>query len=102
MSRGHDFEEHNERQQDHPETGANPGPIISARTGGSASVQETNRRSRPGTGGPLRLNRCPKSRERFDIRYGRQVYNWSELERRGLLKDVYEVLRQKEREVMTT
>jgi hypothetical protein len=81
MSRGHDFEERNERQQDKPETGANPAPISSARTGGSASVQETNRRSRPGTGGRSRLNRNPKSRERFDVRYGRQVYNWSELER---------------------
>ena len=81
MIRGHDFEERNERQQDEPETGANPAPIISARTGGSASVQEENRRSRPGTGGRSRLNRSPKSRERFDIRYGRQVYNWGELER---------------------
>src|SRR5438309_1789818 len=86
MSRGHEFEEPNERQQDEPETGANPAPIISARTGGSASVQETNRRSRPGTGGRSRPNRSPKSRERFDIRYGRQVYNWSELERAVMME----------------
>jgi len=81
MSRGLDYSERDEREQQEPDTASGHAPITAGRAGETPPIQDKQRRSRAEYGRNLGLNGRPRSRERSDIRYGRHVYNWSELER---------------------
>ena len=85
MSRGYDFEERDsDREQELKQAPSDRSPVAQGRGGGNSDAPEGDRlrsqRGRTGARGSHRY-RSASSRERFDVRYGRQVYNWSELER---------------------
>jgi hypothetical protein len=87
MSRGNDADryDHDERDWHESEIPASRMPLSQGRTGGSGSTHENPHRPRPdgADGDPVR---DPKSREISEIRYGRQVYQWSDLERAVMLE----------------
>jgi len=80
MSRGYDRDEGDERGWQEAESQASRMPLSQGRAGGSAAAPEKQLHpmSEPGPWDPAR---DPKNREHSEIRYGRHVYNWSELER---------------------
>jgi hypothetical protein len=82
LSRGYDYDE---RDWAELELRASRQPLSQGRTGESASDsgQRPHRSFESSTGNPLR---DPKSREHSEIRYARQIYRWSELERAVMLE----------------
>jgi hypothetical protein len=85
MSRGYDYQERDDdREEELKQATVDHSPVTQSRGGGSSEVPEKDRLRSQGEGGRsrgLQRDRGTWSRERFDVRYGRQVYNWSELER---------------------
>ena len=71
--------DHDERDWQESEAPASRMPL-SQRTGGSTTDPEKRQHPRSESG-PRDPAPDPKSRGRSEIRYGRQVYNWSELDR---------------------
>jgi len=82
MSRGYD---HDERDWAEPEAPASRLPISQGRTGGSESDPGQGPERSYGSS-PRNQVRDPKSREHAEIRYARQIYHWSELERAVMLE----------------
>ena len=80
MSSGYDRDEGDERGWQEPEDQASRMPLSQGRTGGNAAAPEKPRRPTSDSG-PWDSARDPISREHSEIRYGRHIYNWSELER---------------------
>lgn len=82
MSRGYDSGERDWRESDMP---ASQPPLSQGRagSGGSAPVDPARHALEPVPGDSARE---PRSREPFEIRSGRQVYRWNELERAVMLE----------------
>jgi hypothetical protein len=80
MSRGYDRDAGDGRDWQESEAQSSRMPLSQGRTGGSVTAPAKLRRP-TAESGPWGPERDPKSREHREIRYARQVYNWSELER---------------------
>lgn len=82
MSRGYD---HDERDGQEPDTPAGRMPRSQGRSGGGAAAPEKPYRSGPEPGSGVDA-RDARSRERSDIRYGRQTFHWSDLDRAVMME----------------